>query len=78
MAHAHHRPNIHHRPSGDRPVAIKPLYDRTSFPAPLSDDRLAEIEADGWELAATARGPDGQPREFEFVRSRRAGARAEP
>jgi hypothetical protein len=44
------------------------LFSRVSFPAPLSADRLHEIEADGWMLTATVRGPDGQPREYLFMR----------
>jgi hypothetical protein len=44
------------------------LFDRTSFPAPLSADRLYEIEQDGWEPSRVVRGPDGCPLEYEFIR----------
>ena len=44
------------------------LFRRVSCPAPLTALRLAEIEADGWELASVVRGPDGCPVEYEFIR----------
>jgi hypothetical protein len=51
------------------PVYRQPsLFSRVSFPAPLSANRLREVEADGWVLTATVRGPDGQPREYLFMR----------
>jgi hypothetical protein len=68
----HHRPNVHHRPSGDRPSATSPLFSRVSFPAPLSADRLAQLEADGYEPAGVERDAAGLPVEYVFLRPRRA------
>jgi hypothetical protein len=73
----HHRPNPHHRPSGDRPSATSPLFSRVSFPAPLTADRLAELEADGYEPAGVERDRAGLPTEYFFIRPRRAEAPAD-
>jgi hypothetical protein len=70
---AHFRPNVHHRPSGDRPAAAQALYDRVSFPVPMSADRADELARDGWQCIGVERDPAGLAVEYVFLRPRRAG-----
>jgi hypothetical protein len=53
---------------GDRIPAFRSMFARVYLPAPLTADKLTELEADGYWPVGIERDPDGQPVEYVFVR----------